>query len=91
MWDWPPCNVVFFGLATNALNVRNNNNNNNNMNFGVELADHGFSERRTSPEMVIYVFGGLCLRWGLAPHSQGRCSRVSQPVVTRVSPNPAVL
>ena len=24
--DWPPCNkVVFFGLATNALNVRNNN------------------------------------------------------------------
>ena len=28
--DWPPCKVVFFGLATNALNVRNNNNNNNN-------------------------------------------------------------
>ena len=24
--DWPPCKVVFFGLATNALNVRNNNN-----------------------------------------------------------------
>ena len=24
--DWPPCRVVFFGLATNALNVRNNNN-----------------------------------------------------------------
>ena len=23
--DWPPCEVVFFGLATNALNVRNNN------------------------------------------------------------------
>ena len=22
--DWPPCKVVFFGLATNALNVRNN-------------------------------------------------------------------
>ena len=22
---WPPCKVVFFGLATNALNVRNNN------------------------------------------------------------------
>ena len=22
--DWPPCNVVFFGLATNSLNVRNN-------------------------------------------------------------------
>ena len=32
-WDWPPCKVVFFGLATNVLNVRNNNNfslNNNN-------------------------------------------------------------
>ena len=25
--DWPPCKVVFFGLATNVLNVRNNNNN----------------------------------------------------------------
>ena len=24
--DWLPCKVVFFGLATNALNVRNNNN-----------------------------------------------------------------
>ena len=23
--DWPPCKVVFFGLATNTLNVRNNN------------------------------------------------------------------
>ena len=22
--DWPPRKVVFFGLATNALNVRNN-------------------------------------------------------------------
>ena len=22
--DWPPCKVVFFGSATNALNVRNN-------------------------------------------------------------------
>ena len=26
--NWPPCKVVFFGLATNnTLNVRNNNNN----------------------------------------------------------------
>ena len=24
--DWPPCKVVFFGLATNTLNARNNNN-----------------------------------------------------------------
>ena len=23
--DWPPCKVLFFELATNALNVRNNN------------------------------------------------------------------
>ena len=28
--DWPPCEIVFFGLATNSLNVRNSNNNNNN-------------------------------------------------------------
>ena len=27
--DWPPCKVVFLGLATNTLNVRNNNNNSN--------------------------------------------------------------
>ena len=28
--DWPaPYKVIYFGLATNALNVRNNNNNNN--------------------------------------------------------------
>ena len=26
--DWPPCKVVFFGLATSARNLRNNNNNN---------------------------------------------------------------
>ena len=26
--DWPPCKVVFLGLVTNTLNVRNNNNNN---------------------------------------------------------------
>ena len=25
--DWLPCGVDFFGLATNALNVRNNKNN----------------------------------------------------------------
>ena len=39
--DWPPCKVVFFGLATNTLNVSNNNNNNNNnqilvLDFGAE-------------------------------------------------------
>ena len=26
--DWPPCKVVFSGLATNALKMRNSNNNN---------------------------------------------------------------
>ena len=31
--DWPPCKVVFFGMAPNTLNVRNNNNNNNNNNI----------------------------------------------------------
>ena len=31
--DWPPCKVVFFGLATNALNARNNNNNNSDCMF----------------------------------------------------------
>ena len=25
--DWPPCKVVFFGLATNALDVKNIKNN----------------------------------------------------------------
>ena len=25
--NWPPCKVVFLGLATNALNVGNDNNN----------------------------------------------------------------
>ena len=27
--DWPPCKVVFFELATNMLNVRNNNSSKN--------------------------------------------------------------
>ena len=26
--DWPPCKVVFLGLATNTVNVRSNNNKN---------------------------------------------------------------
>ena len=29
--DWPPCKVVFFGLATNTLNVRNNSSSNNSL------------------------------------------------------------
>ena len=44
--DWPPCKVVFFGLATNALNVRNNNNNNNNNSirksqYNTAILNHG--------------------------------------------------
>ena len=35
--DWPPCKVVFFGLATNALNVRNNNNNQEKMEYRSDL------------------------------------------------------
>ena len=37
--DWPPCKVVSFGLATNALNVRNNNNNK------ISQARTGFGEQ----------------------------------------------
>ena len=55
------------------------------MDFGVVLAHHGLSERRTSPEMMARcVFGGLYPRSGLARHSQGGYPGVSQPVVTRV-------
>ena len=37
------------------------------LNFGVVLARHGFSERRTSPEMMVTcVFGGLYSRSMLA-------------------------
>ena len=38
--DWPPCKVVFFGLATNALNVRNNNNDNPGLLTKVEHIQH---------------------------------------------------
>ena len=53
-------------------------------NFGVVLARHGFSERRTSPEMMVRcVFGGLYPRSRLARDSQGRYPGVSQPEVIR--------
>ena len=56
------------------------------LNFGVVLARHGFSERRTSPEiMVRCVFGGLYPRSRLARDSQSRYPGVSQPVVIRAS------
>ena len=44
--DWPPCKVGFFGLATNALNVRNNNNNNN--------------TRRTCIRFVFEIYSFVC-------------------------------
>ena len=38
--DWlSSCKVVFFGLATNALNVRNNNNNNCRESAGIGLVN----------------------------------------------------
>ena len=43
--DWSPCKVVFFGLATNALNVRNNNNNNNNNLTADATADMAAQQR----------------------------------------------
>ena len=48
------------------------------------LAHHGFSERRTSQEiMVRCVSGELYPRSGLARYLQGRYAGVSQPVVIR--------
>ena len=37
--EWPPCKVVFFGLATNALNVRNNNFSLNNEVRGKKMSE----------------------------------------------------
>ena len=45
--DWPPCKVVFFGLATNALNVRNNNNNN------TRVGDFGSNVYVCQPLLVV--------------------------------------
>ena len=53
------------------------------LNFGVVLAHHELFKRRTSPEMMTCVFGGLYSRYGLARHSQGICPGVSQPVGIR--------
>ena len=38
--DWPPCKVVFSGLATNALNVRNNVNINNYFKYCLPCSEH---------------------------------------------------
>ena len=47
--DWPPCEVVFFGLATNTLkNVRNNN--------------RFFFKQQ---QMVYYIVSGLLLMFFL--------------------------
>ena len=56
--DWPPCKVVFFGLATNALNVRNNNNNNNCSTEPRHLLRQsiaGFRANLKSPEIDLLV------------------------------------
>ena len=43
--DWPPCKVVFFGLAANTLNTGNNNNNNNNNNSIYQFeSSHNYSD-----------------------------------------------
>ena len=59
--DWPPCKVVFFGLATIALNVRSNNNNSsmgNHTDFCIDL----FAFTTRSPA------------WETAPISVSICS-----------------
>ena len=54
------------------------------LNFEVVLARHGFSEHRTSPEMLVRcAFGGLYPRSRLARDSQGRYPGVSQPEMIR--------
>ena len=58
--DWPPCKVVFFGLATNALNVRNNNN--NNVGAWVLLGESGSLEREGEGAKIdrkVYI----CILW----------------------------
>ena len=50
--DWPPCKVVFFGLATNALNVRNNNNNTIDQQEMLFLV---FSVLVTNPKKILYT------------------------------------
>ena len=45
--DWPPCKkVVFFGLATNALNVRNNNSNDTKFDFTVDEGEEWLNPSR---------------------------------------------
>ena len=52
--DWPPCKVVFFGLATNALNVRNNNNN---YAEGKLIRDTSYKERAFVAQNSNYIPG----------------------------------
>ena len=49
--DWPPCKVVFFGLATNALNVRNNNSAYNYDAYNVYFVSKP-TENRAQPKML---------------------------------------
>ena len=57
--DWPPCKVIFFGLATNALNVRNNNNNNNGRACN-NTKNNGTITSQTT-ELSINIFGSSFL------------------------------
>ena len=45
--DWPPCKVVFWGLATNALNVRNNSNKQRILKNGNELFGWERNEKKS--------------------------------------------
>ena len=65
--NWPPCKVVFFGLATNALNLRNNKST---LNFPFNVSN---STRSRRPEMVSSTFYfklGLFFRHALGFSSQ---------------------
>ena len=88
--DWPPCKVVFFGLATNALNVRNNNNNFGNS--SLPLGSPSFLGPRSTPGLpgmfevakMLYCFtmyfANAVLFISRIPLSQSRSN--AQPVCT---------
>ena len=54
--DWPPCKVVFFGLATNALNVRNNNNNNKREHLSSDVVSQGLISLSNNPSGYLKIF-----------------------------------
>ena len=62
--DWPPCKVFFFGLATNALNVRNNNNNNKPLSYREVLERTGSERIETTIRKRQLGFAGALVRQG---------------------------